>query len=161
MNEQMASAREWLDSAISASEEIATVALGLEGVELVGIRKEPPDEQGSAHIALVGEQNSVQIGIASNINGCQELARTLLGMEPDEEDLAEDEVADAMGEIANILAGQVKTMMAERNITVNLGIPIFINGHVEVTTEKDVAAADIQLGAIPATIIVLTNREDN
>ncbi|MCP4679416.1 MAG: chemotaxis protein CheX [Deltaproteobacteria bacterium] len=151
------SVRDWLDASINASNELATVALGLEGSELIGIRDVGPEETGSAFIALVGEANSVQIGFSADSDGCRKLAQILLGMEPDDDDLEDEDIADAVGEMANILGGQVKTIMAEKAIAVNLGIPIFIHGHVEVSGEMEVAAADVRLGDISATIFVLAH----
>ncbi len=150
-----ANIQDWLDAVIEASDELASVALGLDNTELIGIKEAPPENDGSAYIALVGEKTSIQLGILSNKEGCQLMARTLLAMEPEEEDLEESEVADAVSEIANILAGQVKTIMAQKDASVNLGIPIFVHGGIEVTEAMNIAAADMKLGSIPVTFLVL------
>ncbi|MCP4602583.1 MAG: chemotaxis protein CheX [Proteobacteria bacterium] len=160
MSNQGASAREWLDASIIAAKELAQIALGLDGAELISIREGLPGESDSAYIALVGEKSSAQIGIASDAEGCQQIARTLLGMEPDEEDLSEEDVADAIGEIANILAGQIKTLMAEKSIDVVLGMPIFIQGRVKMTSDMEFAAADMHFGSIPVTVMILKDSKN-
>ncbi len=157
MSEEAVTIKDWLDAVVSSSKDLASTALGIDDFEVISIREDPAKDVESAFIALVGEQASVQIGVASSTEGCQQLARTLLAMEPDEEDLAEDEVTDAVGEVANIIAGQVKTEMAEKSISVNLGIPIFLHGHVKVTEEMELMIADVRMGSIPVSLLVLEN----
>ena len=146
---------DWLDAAVTSAEELATVALGFDGAELIGKRDDFPTELRSAIIALVSDTISVQLGIASTKEGCQHLARALLAMEPDEDDLPEDDVADAVGEVANIVAGQVKSMMGSADSPIKLGLPLFISGRFDHPDNVETALADIRVGSVPVTLIVL------
>jgi CheY-specific phosphatase CheX len=106
-------------------------------------------------IALVSDSASVQLGIASTKEGCQALARALLAMDPDEEDLPEEDVADAIGEVANIVAGQVKSAMSDTDASLRIGLPLFVQGKVDYSDEVESAVADLNIGPVPVTFIVL------
>lgn len=160
MSTDATTAQEWLEAIIPAAEELATVALGMDSCEFLGNTDPNELDTGSAYIAVVGEESSIQLGVSSSVEGCQELARALLAMDPEEEDLADEEVVDAIGEIANILAGQVKRLMAEKNSSFNLGIPIFIQGQVKPTSEMDVAIAKMRIGSIPLSLFVMKSQAE-
>jgi CheY-specific phosphatase CheX len=146
---------EWLDAAVSSAAELATVALGFDGAAFVGRREAMPADIKSAIIALVTDNVSVQLGIAATEEGCQRLARALLAMEPDEEDLPEEDVADAVGEVANIVAGQVKSVMGAGDATIKIGLPLFISGKIDHSDDVESALADILVGSVPVTLMVL------
>ncbi len=151
----MRTAEEWLNAAVSSAEELATVALGFDGSEFVGKRDNFPLNSKSALIALVSETVSIQLGVAATEESCQHLARALLAMEPDEDDLPEDDVADAVGEVANIVAGQVKTMMGEADTPIKLGLPLFITGKFDYPEDVEIALADVRVGPVPVTLMIL------
>ena len=146
---------DWLDAAVSSAEELATVALGFEGASLVGKADKVAPELSSAMIALVSETASVQLGIATSRDGCQTLARALLAMEPDEADLPDDDVADAVGEVANIVAGQVKSMMSSTDTTLRIGLPLFVHGKIDYPDDVETAFANVNVGPVPVTFVVL------
>lgn len=149
------SIQNWLEASKKSAEELANVALGFDDFEILGEDKSLPVNQEAAFVALIGDTTSVQVGIASNMEGCQALSRALLGMEPDEPDLESSEVADALSEIANILAGQVKIVMAEFDGNLKIGIPIFLSGKIEQSDKIEKLVADVKLGGIPVKLIVM------
>ncbi len=161
MSVTTATTQDWLDTVVAASKELAETALGFDGVEVMGMRETQVPTTGSALIALVGEESSVQIGLTSDNEGCQQIARALLAMEPDEEDLEEADVADAIGEVVNILAGQVKTEMSEKGFSLNLGFPIYVHGYVKKTDGMEMKIADVRMGSIPVSFLVLQNSAVN
>ena len=155
MNQEATDIQNWLGAMITASEELATSMLGMDDFEMLAIKDKLPDRKNAAYIALVGQSTAVQIGLGASVEGCQQLARSLMCMEPEEEDLPEDEVADAISEIANILAGQVKTIISLGDEKINLGLPMFIRGVMSVSDTTQAVSADVRLGNIPATLLVL------
>jgi CheY-specific phosphatase CheX len=158
----MTTVNDWMNAVLAASEELAVSMLGFESADVIQMTEQLPKEGTAAHIALVGENVAAQVGIVTSAEHCQELARALMGMEEDEEDLQEDEVADAVSEMANIMAGQVKTRMAEANNIVNLGLPIFVRGELSFKEEgTELLAAEAKLGDIPVTFLVLLHDEGN
>ena len=67
-------------------------------------------------------------------------------------------IADAMGEIINIVAGGVKTRMAGSDKGFKLGLPMFIDGHVEPVKETEQAAHRVTLGSIRAYLLTLRQK---
>ncbi|MBN2801812.1 MAG: chemotaxis protein CheX [Deltaproteobacteria bacterium] len=148
------SASQWLDAVLEASKELATTMLGMDEATFIEEITKLPDNEEAAYIALVGEETAVQVGIGASPENSMLVARALMGMEPDEPDLEEDEVADAISEIVNILGGQVKNIMSD-HANVNLGLPMFMHGKLYVKESTDIKIAKIKLGEIPILILVL------
>ena len=150
-----ASLEEWINAAVTSAEELATVALGFDGSSVVGSRDALPKGLTSAVIALVSDAASVQLGVASTDEGCQELARALLCMEPEEDDLPEEDVADAVGEVVNIVGGQVKRLIGGPDSTMKLGLPLIVHGRFETGDNVEVAIMDLTVGPVPISLFVL------
>lgn len=78
----------------------------------------------SAMIGLSGDLTAMLSVHCSGHIG-MELAGAMLGMEFEEID---DDVKDALGEIANMIAGGVKERLSSENINLQLAIPTTISG---------------------------------
>lgn len=65
------------------------------------------------------------------------ITANMLGMEPEE---VEDDINDALGEIANMLGGQVKMVLSKGGTDINISIPTVISG--EEYTINSVAESD-------------------
>jgi CheY-specific phosphatase CheX len=155
------SASEWLDVAVDAFKEVAAMALGIES-EIAWLNT-PATAIPTTHtalVALVAENVSIQLGVGSTAGGCQEIVCSMLGMDPSEETLDDADISDAMGEIANILAGQVKREMTDRAGNLRLGLPVFVRGDIEFSDAIDMVSGSFQLGSIPVTIVVLRKQND-
>ncbi len=85
------------------------------------------DVEFGSGIALTAENGGWQLAVMGSRNGCQMLTRSLFAMEADEEPEMED-MADAMGEIANVAAGVMKSSRAAAGQKVQLGLPLFMEG---------------------------------
>ncbi len=83
-------------------------------------------EYGSA-IALTAENGGWQLAVMANKPSCEDLTRALFAMEPEEAPEMAD-MADAIGEIANVAAGVLKSSRAEAGQAVQLGLPLFMEG---------------------------------
>lgn len=145
----------WLDAASDSTAEFASTTLAFElrqGDDLPRL----PENMTGCLVALVGQNESLQVGISSNAEGCETLARTLFASD---DELSEDDISDAMGEIANIVAGGVKTRMAKLFGGLQLGLPIVMEGHVRVTERQQIAQRDVALGDVPVRLLVVCNRE--
>lgn len=149
---------DWLDATCGVMLEVAASALAFESSEELARKNSLPRELPGAYVPLLTERASLQVGIASTHEGCAALARALLCMEPGEE-VSHGDVADALGEIANIVAGALKGRMAPRAGSVTLGLPIFFNGAIEPTDKLEFAVADMRLGTIDASLVVVQHRQ--
>ncbi len=83
-------------------------------------------EYGSS-IALTAENGGWNLAVMANKPGCEELTKALFAMEADETPEMED-IADAIGEIANVAAGVLKSARAQAGQTCQLGLPLFLEG---------------------------------
>jgi Chemotaxis phosphatase CheX len=151
----------WLDALEAELASLATTTLGFSGVAALARVATPPRMEG-AYLGLVSAEGAYQIGLASEPAGCEAMARGLLCMEPGAEALPPADVADAMCEIVNILAGGVKRRIREASgLQLGLGLPTFFHGAVQPTERLAVAVAEVRVGEIPAALLVLHPRSSS
>lgn len=74
------------------------------------------DPTGGFNLMLVGDELSTET-----------LTRQLFFMEDDEE-VTQEEIADALGELVNMAAGAVKTLRPDDKHDLQLGLPLFLTG---------------------------------
>ncbi len=88
--------------------------------------REATVEYGSS-IALTSENGGWNLAVMGNRFSCDALTRNLFAMADDEHPEMED-VADGLGEIANVAAGVMKASRAAAGQRVQLGLPLFMEG---------------------------------
>jgi hypothetical protein len=142
-----------------AADEVATTALGCAATEHLHYDVPPPPHMPAAYLPLVGQEEQVQLAFAADPASCQALAKSMLAMEPDGEDLPMGDVADAMNELINTIAGAVKKRVFERTGPLSLGLPIFIHGQPEPSARLTTLVRHMRLGSIPAALLVVHQRE--
>ncbi len=147
----------WLSAVKDATSELATTTLGLDGCHFQSVSTTLPEKISGSSISLVARDESVQIGIFTNISGCRTIAANMLGMSPSEaETLADADIADAVREVINIVAGGVKRLLCEGEETMQLGLPMFMSGHVEFsTTEQESMVAEAKIGDVALHLMVI------
>lgn len=117
-----------------------------------------PEHMPGAFIPLIGPNESVQVGIVSSEEGCIKLARALLQGGDDLEVTAAD-MSDALAEAVNILAGFVKRNIQDNLDPVQLGLPLFVNGHLETSDRVRAMVTHVTIGTIKAAVVVLRAAE--
>ncbi len=147
----------WLADLEGAFEEVSSSALGFPGMAVTGRHERPPQLHG-AYLGLVGPTGAVQIGLASSPEGCQALAKGLMGMGPEEAALPDNEMADAVCEIVNIVAGAFKARVRDRANPLQMGLPVFIQGAVQPTERIAVRVAEVKFGEVPAVLLLVHPR---
>jgi len=130
------------------------LALDIGAVEVLGAHDVPRLGMAGAYIPLLGEDQSFQLALLSTPAGCADLTRLLLGMAPDDE-VSDADVADAVGELVNILAGGVKQRMQPTGGRLQLGLPVFITGDVQPTPHLEVSVVFTRIGGIDVKLMVL------
>lgn len=95
---------------------------------------EPCDETdreigGSALLGSITFTGDIEgcLAVCCNYDCAKTIAMNMLGAESDEE-LAEEEVADAVGEVANMLLGSLKARIAEVAGDIQVSIPSVVSG---------------------------------
>lgn len=144
---------EWINATVSAASEFSSTTLGAP-LSTLDSSNLPVDLTG-CFVALVGEEGSLQIGLASDTVGCQTLAKALFASD---DDLTEEDVGDALGEIANIIAGGVKKRIVTGQVAWALGLPIVMEGHVRLTERQRIAQIDVSLGDVPTRLLIISSK---
>ena len=142
---------------VSATNELASSSLGYENGLIGKLSDSPPCNFEGSCVALIGDEDSIQIGIGATQSDCRELARRLFGMEEGEEgELSEADVADAMGEMANVIAGGVKVRVANDNsMSMNIGLPIILQGHIVIPNNCEIAETTMQWQDVAVRLLLL------
>jgi len=123
---------EWLGAARASASEVGTTALGCSQVE--DAPESPASKQRAlfgAYVPLTADDYQLQVGVVAEWAACEALARALFGHEPGWAFEAESDVCDALGEIANMVAGGIKTRMNARVPGLSTGLPLCVSGQVE------------------------------
>lgn len=146
---------DWLGAGVAAATEVATTALGCARVDTAPSSSEPSRAPFGAYVPLVAAGCQLQVGVVAEWSVCQALARALFGMEADADFEAESDVSDAIGEIANMVAGGVKTRMNERLPGLNTGLPLCVSGYVEPSAGAEHASAALLFDDVRASVRIL------
>ncbi len=139
---------DWLTSFREAAGEVAKGSLRF-GTAVV--KREEQGEQPGAYIALLSDQHSVHLGINASPDGCRAIARGLLGLRPDQP-IEDQDVADGVREVMNIVAGKVKSKMASAG-QLQLGLPMFLAGAAH-PADSESASTELQLGSVECKLVV-------
>ncbi len=142
----------------AAFQEVARTALGLADMEAKEHLDAPYPESQGAYLGLVATQGALQIGLASNEPGCQALAKGLMGMSEADPPLEAAEMADAICEIVNIVAGAFKGRVRERMGNLTMGLPVFFRGPAQPTGHTAVKVARLSTGTITAALLIVFPR---
>ena len=100
--------KSWTTAFYESVQELAEGFLGGAEVSVKEQKEEMPYALLGAFVQVVCSEGPVLLGITGSTASCNGLAKMMLGMEP-EEDIAEADSFDAVGEIINIVAGAMKT----------------------------------------------------
>lgn len=146
---------DWIGAAELSVGEVATTALSFARVERASADSPEPGSLFGAYVPLVATGCQVQVGVVAELQACRALARSLFGMDPDAEFEADGDVADALGEIANMVAGCMKSHMNERAPGLNTGLPLCVAGHVEPGAGAEHASLWLRLDDVCASVRVL------
>lgn len=144
----------WMGTAVESLAETASTSLGLTPTQVIAESEALPHGLVGSTIPLVADR-AVQMGLFATSQGCEDLARLLLGMGPDDGPLSEPDVADAMGEVLNILAGVMKRHMAHKGAALSIGLPMFVHGYIEQGGSKKARTASLKLGDHDAQLFIL------
>jgi len=147
-----------LGSLEDAFAEVARTALGQGEVSPQGHQDAPPPRWQGAYIGLVAGQGSLQLGIAADEGGCQLLARSLMSMADSEPPLSDAELADAVCEIANIVAGGFKSRARDKVGALTLGLPVFFHGPAQATEHTGVLVSLIRLASTTVALLLVHPR---
>jgi hypothetical protein len=150
-----ATAEAWAAAAAAVTGELSEGMLGLGEHAVLGPVDRPDGELCGAYLPLHTPEGAMYLGILSDTSGIRALANAVLGEEPEAE-IEDAELIDAVGEVANIVGGQMKCRV-DGGGPAQLGLPIFAWKPVETPSGAVQRAVRLMLGAVPATIVVVSS----
>src|SRR5262245_6019228 len=119
---------EWLEAAAVSAQQIARKVLAARELAWSGLSRDPmPGSVCGIYVPLMMDGSALQLGVLGRREVCAGLASALLG-ESEPPTLGEG-VFDGVGEIANLIAGNFKLLLADQ-IDVQVGIPLATKGRV-------------------------------
>jgi hypothetical protein len=127
-------------------------AMGLDACHVIATLKAPPAGLSGVAVSLEGVRPHVLIGVLSNHAGRIAIARTVFQMGPNEQPNPEEEI-DAVGELANVISGHVKTLMNRVDATMRIGLPSAV-GAESFATRADQITLRVSFGSVPAALVV-------
>ncbi len=144
----------WISSALEAAAELAETSLGTEDIQIVRQSQEITGSFG-AYIPLILEEGAIHVGVIASQENCIALTRMLLWMEPDEEDPSPSDVADSIGEIANILSGGIQRRMVKDYPFSHIGLPVFVDSHVAAPENMSAHVILLQIADVLVELAIL------
>lgn len=150
----MTTVHDWAHAAARAAIDVATTALACSSVESVPGSSEAPKVPFGAYVPLMTPASQLQIGVFAEWSDWELMARALFGMQAGAAFAAESDVTDALGEIANMVAGGTKRRMSDRVPNLCLGLPLCVSGPVEPRAGAAFAGSVLLCGEARASIIV-------
>ncbi|HVY27761.1 MAG TPA: chemotaxis protein CheX [Polyangiaceae bacterium] len=143
----------------AVGEVAATVLGGVPVAAAPAVENLDPASCHGAYLALVAQEEPIQVALLANAAGCQTLSKLLLGMDAADEDLPDADVSDAMCEVINIVAGGLKRRVSAE-LKVTLGLPLFVAGPLMPNQMQQVHGSALSLGDVQVVVLLLTQREN-
>ena len=145
------SLQRWVEPVVAAAQEMAD-CFGFDGWKPQGVTDEETQGMRGGVISLVGQETALKLALLSDDDGVTHLAGRMLEMS--REDLDDEMISDALCELANMLAGGVKTLV-DVDETFRIGLP----KHVKLTSGPPAAAESlcvkVTLGRHPVHLLVM------
>ena len=123
----------WLEATRLSVTEVLASVLETEEVSVDEVAELPTGDRYGAFVSITGRDLCVQVGLAMNWVDCEKLTRAMFQMEDDSEDIEYDEVIDALGEMVNIIGGNIKRRALDADYGVELGLPLHFQGRLVVS----------------------------
>ncbi len=149
----MISAEDWLAATTQSLVKVADTYFDVEAMASESFDDEAAAKCG-AIIGLASGDNTVQLMMLATRRGSESLGKALLGFESNES-IDTCDLADAIGEIMNIVAGMVKTVVNHRDDSLNLTLPTFVEGRLEPIGGQEVMGEVIKMGAVETKVVVI------
>jgi len=114
---------------------------------------------GTALLGSITFQGKIEgcLGICCSLDAARTIAKNMMGMNT-REDLCEEEIADALGEVANMVMGSIKHRVAASGADIQVSIPTVVSGtelHNSLGDDAWEISRMVSLDDAPARLILL------
>ncbi len=132
-----------------------------------GVAQSP--QEGDALLSTISFRNGMEgcLGICCDLNCARTIAINMLAMSPDEQ-ISEGEIRDAMGEVANMVMGTIKSAIQSDLQHLQVSIPVVVTGRNlqnslggEGTFKIPVCVITSENQSIELTLLYRESREKN
>jgi hypothetical protein len=148
---------EWQLAVRRSVEEMAEAVLGRQATSEVKVDLKP--SACGAYIPLMSLRDSLRVGVVATPQGCEAIARLMMGTDTTTR-LEATDIADAMCEFLNIVAGSVKKQISHKLPALRVGLPIFVSGMVQPTSNVESTEQPLSIGDVPLLVAVMRYRRD-
>ena len=138
-------AEKWVTAIHDSLQTVACETLGVEQAEITrsATHQAEASKIRGAYISLVEGDFSALLGLRGSQEDCEHLARMMLELGEDE-DAEDEDVRGTISELANIIAGVVKSTIGMADL--KLGIPMVVSGRVTPANQQEAASDLVQFG---------------
>ena len=127
----------YVTSAAAGFGEIAESLLGAATAPLPDGERLTASSRFSAFVPVLADDKTIYVGVGSSLAGAVTATRSFLGFEPADDDPSVEDVADAVGELANMTAGAVQRTLAEYGKS-ELGLPVTLQHEAQLALDRHV-----------------------
>ena len=115
------------DTVLAAAQEVFSTMIFLEIKE--SAEQQRNIENDDTVLGLISFKGDLEgcLGIHCSLSAAKTIAKNMLAMEPDEE-ISKAEICDAIGEVANMVMGSIKTSLQETVANLDVSIPTVVKG---------------------------------
>ncbi|MCK5241424.1 hypothetical protein KAR34_03120 [bacterium] len=146
---------DWLAATAQSAKELVETTLGFKDFKVLPKVIIDEEIQCGSYIEIIAGQDKITIGMLTNRVGSQKITEGLLGMEP----MSEEDEADSLKEIINILAGRTKIKMQKKVKGLQIGKPFFFKGNIHFRGKVESMSNSELWGGNPVTLIVIQQKE--
>jgi hypothetical protein len=150
----MISEDEWVGAALAAARDVFRLSLACSAVSVVRREREPPDGLSGAYLPLVSAEDQLYLAVLATDAICVAWARDMLGLGASQA-CSRVDVTDAIGEVANMVAGGLQRRIQRALPDLRLGLPVFVGGPVQAPAGSLRFALHLQVGADECVIVVI------
>jgi hypothetical protein len=158
MSAERLAVEDWLTSAEHSVAEVASRALGS------ALRPgEPParlEGAWAAFVSLTSDRHTVRVGLLASPQACETLARRLVQFDQGGRLEGRADVADAMCELLNMVAGALKHLVRHRAPGLEIGLPTFATEAIDGRGAAELSTRALQLGDVAATLAVVCSAQE-
>tara|TARA_R110002096_G_scaffold423452_2_gene630630 strand:+ start:36334 stop:36828 length:495 start_codon:yes stop_codon:yes gene_type:complete len=154
----MISVEDWLDATTKSLTEVAETYFDVSTMEAASFHDADGPTCG-ALIGLASEDNTVQLMMLATRSGSESLGKALLGFNAHEA-IDTGDLADAIGEIINIVAGMVKTEVSALDDSLYLTLPTFAEGTLAPIGGHETLGKIITLGTVQTKVVVINGAKE-
>lgn len=144
---------DWLAAAEDSFREVAATALAFRDVTSVARAATAPAGLGGAYVQLMSERELVVVGLCAAEVNLRHVSGALVGCSG--ADLSHADVTDAVGEVVNMLAGGVKRRLVAAHPGLQLGLPLFIQGHLEPRERQQLRVGQLRWSPDSSAFVVV------